>query len=113
MVNGRDLVGEATVLYYRGRAKLIGGDLAGRADIERALELQTGTDKGAGLAAALWLAGAAAMVGEDPGLDRERLERCVALSEALGLPSIEAPARQLPGVACWSSVAWRAQGQRW
>jgi non-specific serine/threonine protein kinase len=96
---GRDLVGEATVLYYRGRAKLIVGDLAGRADIERALELQTEAGDGAGLAAALWLGGAAAMVGDDPGLARERLERCVALSEALGLPSIEARARQLLGVA--------------
>jgi non-specific serine/threonine protein kinase len=95
---GGDLVGEATVLYYRGRAKLIVGDPAGRADIERALELQTEAGD-AGLAAALWLAGAAAMFGDDPGLAGERLERCVALSGALGLPSIEARALQLLGVA--------------
>ena len=90
---GGDLVGEATVLYYRGRAKLIVGDPAGRADIERALQLQTEAGDDAGLAAALWLAGAAAMFGDDPGLAGERLERCVALSGALGLPSIEARAR--------------------
>jgi non-specific serine/threonine protein kinase len=35
-----DLAGEATVLYYRGRATAMLGDPAGRADIERALELQ-------------------------------------------------------------------------
>lgn len=75
------------------------GDPAGRADIERALELQTEAGDDAGLAAALWLAGAAAM-NDDPELAGQRLERCVALSEALGLPSIEARARQLLGVAC-------------
>ena len=96
---GRDLVGEATVLLYRGRARLIGGDPVGRADIERALELQTATGDGAGLAAVLWLGGAAAMVADDNGLAGERLERCVALSEMLGLPSIESRARQLLGVA--------------
>jgi hypothetical protein len=83
---GRDLLGEATVLFYRGRARLIAGDLAERADIERALELQTKVGDGAGLAAVLWLAGAAATVVEDFKLASERLERCVALSEALGLP---------------------------
>jgi predicted ATPase/DNA-binding CsgD family transcriptional regulator len=95
----RDPVGEATVLLYRGRARLIGGDLTGRADIERALELQTEAGDGAGLAAALWLGGAAATVEDEFAAAVERLERCVALSETLGLPSIEARARQLLGVA--------------
>jgi non-specific serine/threonine protein kinase len=84
---------------YRGRARLIGGDLTGRADIERALELQTEAGEGAGLAAALWLGGAAATVEDEFAAAVERLERCVALSETLGLPSIEARARQLLGVA--------------
>ena len=96
---GRDVVGEATVLCYRGRAKLIVGDLAGRADIERALELLVEAGDDVGLAAALWLAGAAAMAGDDPALAGERLERCVALSEALGLPSIAARGRHLLGAA--------------
>jgi predicted ATPase len=53
-----DLVREATALYYRGRARQSIGDPAGGgADIERALELQTGTGDDADLAAALWWAG--------------------------------------------------------
>jgi non-specific serine/threonine protein kinase len=95
----RDLVGEATALLYRGRATLIGGDLAGLADLERALELQTEAGDRAGLAAALWLGGAAAMVKDELPAAVERLERCVTLSEALGLPSIEARGRQLLGMA--------------
>lgn len=90
-----DRAGEATVLYYRGRASAIAGDPAGRADIERALELQIEVGDDAGLAAALWLGGAAAILVEDHRLARERLERCVALCEARGLPAIEARARQL------------------
>jgi predicted ATPase/DNA-binding CsgD family transcriptional regulator len=95
-----DLVREATALYYRGRAKQIIGDPAGGgADIERALELQTGTGDDADLTAALWWAGAAAMFEDDLGLAIERFERCVELSEALGLPAIEARALQLLGVS--------------
>jgi predicted ATPase/DNA-binding CsgD family transcriptional regulator len=95
-----DLVREATALYYRGRAKQIIGDPAGGgADIERALELQTGTGDDADLAAALWWAGAAAMFEDDLGLAIERFERCAELSEALGLPAIEARALQLLGVS--------------
>ena len=94
-----DLVREATALYYRGRAKQIIGDPAGgRADIERAWELQTGGG-GADLAAALWWAGAAAMFEDDLGLAIERFERCAELSGALGLPAIEARALQLLGVS--------------
>ena len=56
-----DVGREATALYYRGRARQIIGDPAGgRADIERALELQTDGGDTADLAAALWWAGAAA-----------------------------------------------------
>jgi len=94
-----DRAGEATVLSYRGRASAITGDPAGRADIERALELQLEAGDDTGLAAALWLGGAVAMLGEDHRLARERLERCVALCEARGLPAIEARARQLHGMA--------------
>ena len=76
---GRDPVREAAGLFYRGRAKLIIGDPSGgRADIERALELQTEAGDDAGLAAALWFAGAAAHFDDDLGLAIERFERCVA-----------------------------------
>jgi non-specific serine/threonine protein kinase len=93
-----DVVREATALYYRGRAKQIIGDPAGGgADIERALELRTEADDD--LAAALWWAGAAAMFEDDLGLAIERFERCAELSEALGLPAIEARALQLLGVS--------------
>jgi non-specific serine/threonine protein kinase len=94
-----DLAGEATVLYYRGRATAMLGDPAGRADIERALELQIEAGDDTGVAAALWLGGAMAIFAEDHRLARERLERCVALCEARGLPAIEARARQLLGMA--------------
>ena len=94
-----DLAGEATVLYYRGRATAMLGDPAGRADIERALELQIEAGDDTGVAAALWLGGAMAIFGEDHRLARERLERCVALCEARGLPAIGARARQLLGMA--------------
>lgn len=53
----------------------------------------------AGLAAALFFAGAAAVFADDLGLAIERFDRCVALSRALGLRSIEARARQLLGVS--------------
>jgi predicted ATPase/DNA-binding CsgD family transcriptional regulator len=95
-----DVVREATALYYRGRAKQSIGDPAGGgADIERALELQTGTGDDADLAAALWWAGASAMFEDDLGLAIERFERCAELSGALGLPAIEARALQLLGVS--------------
>ena len=68
-------------------------------DIERALELQIEAGDDPGVAAALWLGGAMAIFGEDHRLARERLERCVALCEARGLPAIEARARQLLGMA--------------
>ena len=93
-----DVAREATTLYYRGRARQIIGDPAGGgADIERALELRTEADDD--LAAALWWAGAAAMFEDDLGLAIERFERCAELSEALGLPAIEARALQLLGVS--------------
>ena len=93
-----DVAGEATALYYRGRARQIIGDPAGGgADIERAWALQT--DGGVDLAAALWWAGAAAMFEGDLGLAIERFERCAELSGTLGLPAIEARALQLLGVS--------------
>jgi predicted ATPase/DNA-binding CsgD family transcriptional regulator len=95
-----DVGREATALYYRGRARQSIGDPAGGgADIERALELQTGTGDDAGLAAALWWAGASAMFEDDLRLAIERFERCAELSGALGLPAIEARALQLLGVS--------------
>ena len=94
-----DPVREAAALYFRGRARQVIGDPAGgRADIERALELQTDGDD-AGLAAALWWAGAAAIFEDDLGLAVERFERCAQLSAALGLPAVEARALQLLGVS--------------
>jgi tetratricopeptide (TPR) repeat protein len=95
-----DVAREATALYYRGRARQSIGDPAGGgADIERALELQTGTGGDADLAAALWWAGASAMFEDDLGLAIERFERCAELSGALGLLAIEARALQLLGVS--------------
>ena len=95
-----DPVREAAGLFYRGRAKLIIGDpTGGRADIERALSLQTQAGDDAGLAASLWLAGAAAHFEDEFGSAIERFERCVQLSAALGLPAVEARALQLIGVS--------------
>ena len=96
----QDSVRVAAGLYSRGRARLVIGDPAGgREDIERALELQTEAGDDAGLAAALWLAGAAATFDDDLGLAIERFERCAQLSAALGLPAVEARALQLLGVS--------------
>ena len=52
-----------------------------------------------GLAAALWLGGAAAIFGEDPGLPASGSNAAWRCREALGLPAIEARARQLLGMA--------------
>jgi predicted ATPase/DNA-binding CsgD family transcriptional regulator len=95
----QDPVREAAGLYTRGRARQVIGDPAGgRADVERALELQIGAGDDVGLAAALLLAGAAAYFEDDPGTAIERFERCARLSAALGLPAVEARALQLLGV---------------
>jgi len=95
----QDPVREAAGLYTRGRARQVIGDPAGgRADVERALELQTGAGDEVGLAAVLLLAGAAAYFEDDPGTAIERFERCARLSAALGLPAVEARALQLLGV---------------
>jgi non-specific serine/threonine protein kinase len=91
---------EAAGLTGRGRAKLIIGDPGdGRADIERALVLQAEVGEWAGLAAALWLGGAAAHFENDLALSVQRFERCAELSAALGLPAIGARATQLLGLA--------------
>src|SRR4029450_8536725 len=90
----------AAGLHYRGRAKQVIGDPTGaRADIERALELQTAAGDDAGFPAALFLAGASAHFEDDFGIAMERFERCVELSAALGLPAVEARALQLLGVS--------------
>src|SRR6266851_1235463 len=95
-----DPVREAAALNCRGRAKQVIGDPAGgRADVERALELQTQAGEDAGLAVALLLAGAAAYFEDDLGIAVERFERCAQLSAALGLPAVEARALQLLGVS--------------
>jgi predicted ATPase/DNA-binding CsgD family transcriptional regulator len=97
---GQDPVREAAGLYTRGRARLVIGDPAGgRADIERALELQTEAGDDAGLAVALWLAGAAATFDDDLGIAIERFERCAQVSAARGLPAVGARALQLLGVS--------------
>jgi tetratricopeptide (TPR) repeat protein len=96
----RDRVREAAGLYSRGRARQVIGDPAGgRADIERALELQTEAGDDVGLAVALLMAGAAAFFEDDLGIAIERFERCAQLSAGLGLPAVEARALQLLGVA--------------
>ena len=96
----QDPVREAAGLYTRGRAKQVIGDPAGgRADAERALELQTEADEDTSLAVALLLAGAGAYFEDDLGTAIERFERCAQLSAALGLPAIEARALQLLGVS--------------
>jgi predicted ATPase/DNA-binding CsgD family transcriptional regulator len=96
----RDLVREAVGLCYRGRAKLvIGNPAGGRADIERALELQIEAGSAPDLAATLWLAGAAASFDDDWPTAVERFERCTQLSASIGLHAIEARALQLLGVA--------------
>jgi DNA-binding CsgD family transcriptional regulator len=95
-----DPVREAAALNCRGRAKQVIGDPAGgRADVERALELQTQAGEDAGLAVALLLAGAAAYFEDDLRIALERFERCAQLSAALGLPAVEARALQLLGVS--------------
>jgi non-specific serine/threonine protein kinase len=96
----QDPVREAAGLYTRGRARQVIGDPAGgRADIERALELQTEAGEDAGLAVALLMAGAAAYFEDDLGIAIGRFERCAQLSAVLGLPAIEARALQLLGVS--------------
>ena len=95
-----DRIREAEGLCCRGRAKLIIGDpTGGRTDIERALEVHSETGDDGGLAAALWLAGAAAHFEDDLRIAVERFERCAELSAAVGLPAVEARALQLLGVA--------------
>jgi non-specific serine/threonine protein kinase len=87
-------------LYFRGRARQVIGDpTGGRADIERALELLTEAGDDAGLAAALWMGGAAALMDDDLGLAVERFERSVQMSAGLGLPAVEARALLLLGVS--------------
>ena len=96
----RDPVREAAGLYTRGRARQVIGDPAGgRADVERALELQTEADEDDGLAVALLLAGAAAFFDDDLGIAIERFEGCAQLSAARGLPAVEARAQMLLGVS--------------
>jgi predicted ATPase/DNA-binding CsgD family transcriptional regulator len=96
----QDPVREAAGLYFRGRARQVIGDpTGGRADIERALELQAAAGDNAGLAAVLWMAGAAAFFDDDLGLAIERFERCLQLSAGLGVPAVEARALLLLGVS--------------
>jgi non-specific serine/threonine protein kinase len=94
-----DPVREASGLSYRGRAKLVVGDPAGgRADIERAVELLAEAGDDGGLAAALFLAGAAADFDDELEMAVERFERCAELSAALSLRAVEARALQLLGL---------------
>jgi predicted ATPase/DNA-binding CsgD family transcriptional regulator len=96
-----DPVREAAALSCRGRARQVIGDpTGGRADVERALELQTQAGEGADLAVVLLLAGAAAYFEDDLGIAVERFERCTQLSAAHSLPAVEARALQLLGLSC-------------
>ena len=95
-----DVVREATALFYRGRAKQIIGDPAGGgSDIERALELQTDRGRRRRPRRGPVVRRLRAMFEDDLRLAIERFERCAELSEALGLPAIEARALQLLGVS--------------
>jgi predicted ATPase/DNA-binding CsgD family transcriptional regulator len=95
-----DLAREAAGLCFRGRAKLVIGDpTGGRADIERALELQIEAGDDRDRAGTLWLAGAAASFDDDWRIAVERFERCTQLSASVGLRAVEARALQLLGVA--------------
>lgn len=90
---------EAEALLGRGRIRGITGDPAGFGDdIERSLALREASGDPAGLAGALWLAGAAAHYQGDGLLAIQRLERSVALSAEVGLSVIRARALQLLGV---------------
>jgi predicted ATPase/DNA-binding CsgD family transcriptional regulator len=94
-----DQVREAEALLCRGRVRGITGDPTGFSDdIERSLALREASGDPAGLAGALWLAGAAAHFQGNGPLAIERLERSVALSAEVGLTVIWARARQLLGV---------------
>lgn len=94
-----DQVREAEALLCRGRIRGITGDPAGfDDDIERSLALHEASGDPAGLAGALWLAGAAAHFQGNGLLAIRRLERSVALSADVGLSVIGARALQLLGV---------------
>jgi non-specific serine/threonine protein kinase len=95
-----DRLREAEGLCYRGRARLVIGDpTGGRADIERAVELQTEMGNTAGLAGALWLSGAAAIFDDEYQVAIDRLERSVELASTIGLVAVKVRALQLLGVA--------------
>lgn len=93
-----DQVREAEALLCRGRVRGITGDPGFSSDIEQSLALREASGDPAGLAGALWLAGAAAHFQGDGVLAVQRLERSVALSADAGLTVIWARARQLLGV---------------
>jgi non-specific serine/threonine protein kinase len=85
----------------------------GRADVERALELQTQAGEGADLAVVLLLAGAAAYFEDDLGIAVERFERCAQLSAAHRPARRRSPgppaARPSPA---WSAVTCKAPRRR-
>lgn len=94
-----DQVREAEALLCRGRIRGITGDPAGFGDdIERSLALHEASGDHAGLAGALWLAGAAAHFHGNGLLAMQRLERSVALSAEADLSVIWARALQLLGI---------------
>jgi predicted ATPase/DNA-binding CsgD family transcriptional regulator len=95
-----DAVGEATALFFRGRSRLVTGDVAGgSSDIARAMELQAAVDDEAGLAVGLWFAALPQFWEGKLELAAQSLERSAELSESLDIPAIGARARQLLGVA--------------
>jgi non-specific serine/threonine protein kinase len=95
---GGEVIREAEALLSRGRAKLVIGDpTGGRADVEASLALQEEFGDAGGLAAALWLGGAAAQADGELGLARERLERSVALGADADQPVTASRAHYLLG----------------
>ena len=95
-----DAVGEATALAFRGRSRLVTGDVTGgSSDIARAMELQTAVGDEAALAVGLWFAALPQFWAGKIELAAQSLERSAELSEALDIPAIGARSRQLLGVA--------------
>ena len=94
-----ETVGEGWALFYRGRSRLMSGDMAsGDSDISQALELQTAGGDEAGVAAALWFSGLPPLSRGEVEYACEQFERCTQLSERLDLPAVGARALQLIGV---------------
>jgi predicted ATPase/DNA-binding CsgD family transcriptional regulator len=96
-----DVAGEGTALFYRGRCRLISDDPAGgRADIARAMQLQTDVGDEAGRAAALWFAALPhLMVDGEIEVAADLLARSAELALEADAPAVAARSWLLLGVA--------------